>query len=250
MTHPSTLHDHKKTIVLFGAGSGLGASLAHRFGREGYRVALVARRGEALQQRVVELAEHGIEAKFFVADLGDVANMPTLVAAIEAQLGAIDVAVYAPVPADLSFVPAVSLDAPTLRSLMDLYTYAPIEMARSVVQGQLAKGDGAIVIVGGLSAILAIPGMSGVGPAMAATRNYAHTLNAEVAGQGVYVGTVNIGAFIRGSGSYNAATAGGNTLAGQFPIIEPDLIAQEIWTMVHQRDRVEAVLPPLPRAPQ
>ena len=29
----------EKTIAIFGAGSGLGASLANQFGREGYRVA-------------------------------------------------------------------------------------------------------------------------------------------------------------------------------------------------------------------
>lgn len=34
-----------KTIAVFGAGTGLGASVARRFGREGYRVALVPRVG-------------------------------------------------------------------------------------------------------------------------------------------------------------------------------------------------------------
>ncbi|RUW02840.1 SDR family NAD(P)-dependent oxidoreductase, partial [Mesorhizobium sp. M1A.F.Ca.IN.022.05.2.1] len=49
----------KKTIAIFGAGTGLGASRATRFGREGYRVALVARRAAPLQERVAELASAG-----------------------------------------------------------------------------------------------------------------------------------------------------------------------------------------------
>ncbi len=32
-------NDTKKTVAIFGAGTGLGASVATRFGREGYRSA-------------------------------------------------------------------------------------------------------------------------------------------------------------------------------------------------------------------
>jgi short-subunit dehydrogenase len=55
----------KKTLAIFGAGTGLGASLATRFGREGYRVALVARRAGPLEDRVGALKAAGIEAAAF-----------------------------------------------------------------------------------------------------------------------------------------------------------------------------------------
>lgn len=77
--------------------SGLGASLAARFGAEGYRVALVARRAAPLDERVAELAGAGIEAAAFAADLTNLDGIPEVVRSIEAQFGAIDVAVYAPV---------------------------------------------------------------------------------------------------------------------------------------------------------
>lgn len=239
----------KKTIALFGAGSGLGASLAIRFGREGYRVALVARRAEPLQERVAELAAVGIEAAAFPADLTDLAGIPVLVHTIEAHFGAIDVAVYAPVPSQLGFVPAVDLDGKTLQSMTGIFTYAPIEVAHAVLQDQLARGDGAIVIVGGLTALVTIPGLSGVGPAMAATRNYVFTLNAEVTPQGVYAGTVNIGAVIDRSAGLRAMTADGTIeLDPRYPVLDPDDIAQEIWALVTKRDRVEVILPPQPAA--
>ncbi|WP_322084447.1 SDR family NAD(P)-dependent oxidoreductase [Burkholderia sp. BCC1972] len=233
----------KKTIALFGAGTGLGTSLAARFGREGYQVALVARRAEQLAQRVAELAKAGIQAAAFPADLTDIADIPALVHSIEARFGAIDVAVYAPVPSGLGAVPAVNLDAATLRSLTEIFTYAPIEVVHAVVQGQLTRGDGAVVIVGGLAAVVPIPGMSGVGPAMAATRNYVHTLNAEVAARGVYAGTMNIGAMIERSTGLRAVQAAGHELAPNLPRIDPDVIAEEIWSLVTKRDRVESILP-------
>ncbi|MBK1822295.1 SDR family NAD(P)-dependent oxidoreductase [Burkholderia orbicola] len=233
----------QKTIALFGAGTGLGTSLATRFGREGYRVALIARRAAPLDERIRELAKAGIEAAAFPADLTDIAGIPALVRSVEARFGAIDVAVYAPVPSGLGMVPAVDLDASTLQALTGIFTYAPIEVAHAVVQGQLARGDGAVVVVGGLTALVTIPGLSGVGPAMAATRNYVHTLNAEVGARGVYAGTVNIGAMIERSAGLRAATAGGNELPPNLPFIDPDVIAEEIWSLVTKRDRVEMNLP-------
>lgn len=110
----------------------------------------------------------------------------------------------------------------------------------------LTRGDGAILIVGGLSAVVTIPGLSGVGPVMAAARNYVLTLNAEVVQKGVYVGTMAIGAFIDRSAGMRAAMAGGKELDPRLPVINPDEIADEIWSLVTKRDRVEAILPQMP----
>src|SRR3546814_655993 len=91
-----------------------------------------------------------------------------------------------------------------------------------------------------------LPGMSGVGPAMAAARNYIFTLNAEVAQKGVYAGTMSIGAFLDRSAGMRAATAGGHELDPRAPVIDPDVVAEEIWSLVTKRDRVEAILPQMP----
>jgi short-subunit dehydrogenase len=238
----------KKTIAIFGAGTGLGASLAARFGRESYRIALVARRAAPLEERVAELAREGIEAFAFPADLTQLDAIPALVRSIEDRLGSIDAAVYAPVPSDVSFVPAAVLDAPTLQSMANIFMFSPIEVSHAVLPGMLARGDGAIVIVGGLTAVVTMPGMSGVGPLMAAARNYVFTLNAEVLPKGVYAGTVSIGAVIERSAGLRAMTASGATLDPSFPVLDPDQIAGEIWALVTKRERVEAILPPLPTA--
>lgn len=239
--------DHK-TLAIFGAGSGLGASLALRFGREGYRVALVARGAEALEERVAELARHGVEAAAFPADLTDLDAIPALIGAIEARFGSIDVAVYSPVSAGIDFMPAADLNAATLGRMASLLTFAPVEVSNALLPGMLTRGDGAVVVVGGLSAIVPMPGMGGgVGPAMAAARNYIHTLNGEVKDRGIYAGTVHIGAMIDRSTGLRLATSGGAELDPRLPVIDPDDIGDAIWSLVTRRDRVEAILPPLPQ---
>jgi short-subunit dehydrogenase len=238
----------KKTIAIFGAGTGLGASLAKRFGREGYRVALVARTAESLEKRAAELAAEGIEAAAFPADLTDLAGIPALVHSIEARFGTIDVAIYSPLPSNAGFVSAVDLDSAKLQSMTPIFTYAPVEVSHALLPGMLARGDGAIVLVTGLTAVVTVPGVSGVGPAMTAARNYILTLNAEVAGKGVFAGSVSIGAMIERSAGMRVATAGGATLDPRLPVIDPDAIAEEIWNLVIKRDRVEVILPKPPQS--
>jgi NAD(P)-dependent dehydrogenase (short-subunit alcohol dehydrogenase family) len=51
-----------KTIAVFGVGPGMGRSVARRFGREGFQVALVARNQTRLDAFTAELAAEGITA--------------------------------------------------------------------------------------------------------------------------------------------------------------------------------------------
>jgi short-subunit dehydrogenase len=71
-----------KVLAVLGAGTGLGVSVAQRFGREGFRVALVARRKDRLDALVEKLAGEGVEAAAFAADLSEPAEVPALIAAI------------------------------------------------------------------------------------------------------------------------------------------------------------------------
>lgn len=58
-----------KTIAIVGAGAGLGMSIAKKFGQNGFRVALIARNGDKLNQLISELEQLGIEAAPFQADI-------------------------------------------------------------------------------------------------------------------------------------------------------------------------------------
>ncbi|ODT72367.1 MAG: hypothetical protein ABS75_04475 [Pelagibacterium sp. SCN 63-23] len=60
-------------------------------------------------------------------------------------------------------------------------TLAPIELVRAVLPGMLERQNGAIIVADGATAAHPIAGMSGPGPAAAATRNFILALNQEVA---------------------------------------------------------------------
>ncbi|MGI5460825.1 SDR family NAD(P)-dependent oxidoreductase [Streptomyces sp. CA-249302] len=229
-----------KVIAVFGAGTGLGLAVARRFGREGFRVALVARRKERLDTLVAELAAEGIETAGFPADLQQPAEIPALVAAIRERFGRIDAIEYGPVGGDQGFTPAAQLDAATLEGLIPLFLLTPVEVARAVLPEWTERGDGAFLMTTGASAVTPMAHLSGIGPVMAAARNYVYSLNAELADGGIYAGTLSVGAMIaRSEVSEKAAERG---LDG-FPVVDPDQLADLYWEMYTERDGVERLYP-------
>ncbi|GAA2606191.1 SDR family NAD(P)-dependent oxidoreductase [Paractinoplanes durhamensis] len=234
-----------RTVVVFGAGAGLGQAVARRFGREGYRVALVARDEPRLAALTAELAAEGIEAAAFPADLTRTAEIPALVGRIRERFERIDVIEYAPITTDL-FIRASDLDVPTAQHYVSLYLLTPVAIVREVLPEMLARGDGGILIGQGISAVRPMPNLSGLGPAMAAARNYVLSLHGEIAAQGVYAGVLHIAAMIRGSAGHRLATSGELSVGVDFskvPTVEPADLAETMWTMLTKRDRGEDVAP-------
>ncbi|MEU7866493.1 SDR family NAD(P)-dependent oxidoreductase [Dactylosporangium sp. NPDC049140] len=234
-----------RTIAVFGAGTGLGTAVAHRFGRAGYRVALVARTASRLDTLAGELAAQGIESAAFPADLSDPAAVPDLLARIEDRLGPVDVLEYAPITTDL-FASTAALDAAGMQHHLNLHLLTPIELVRAALPGLRARGDGGILLVQGISALNPMPRLGGLGPAMAAARNWVLALNAELAGAGVYAGVVHVGAMVTGSAGHRAMTSGalGDGIdVSKIPQVDPADIATALWDLLATRDRSELLLP-------
>ncbi|WP_416969483.1 SDR family NAD(P)-dependent oxidoreductase [Streptomyces sp. 4F14] len=236
-----------EVIAVFGAGTGLGVAVARRFGREGFRVALVARRKDRLDALVEQLAAEGIDAAAFPADLTDTAGVPALVASIRAHFGRIDVVEYGPIGGDQLFAPARDLDAATLELRSRLFLLTPVEIVHTVLPELVERGDGAILLSHGATAVHPAPGMSGLGPVMAAARNYLYSLNAELTGTGVYAGTLTVAAVITDSELAEAGrelSAEASADLAHLPVVAPADLAETYWDMYTRRDRVEEIQPP------
>ncbi|MBV2355693.1 SDR family NAD(P)-dependent oxidoreductase [Streptomyces sp. J2-1] len=235
-----------QVIAVFGAGSGLGAAVARRFGREGFRVALVARRRDRLVTLAKELAEEGVEADVFPADLSQPSEIPALVQAIRDRFGRIDVVEYGPIGGDLRLVPAAELDSARLSDLLPLLLLTPVEVVRAVLPEWVGRGDGAFLLTQGYSAAHPFPQLSGPGPVMAAARNYLFSLNEELAPTGVYAGTLTIASSIARSemGEAERVRAANEPADGPlFPFVDPDELADRYWDMYVRRDQVESFHP-------
>lgn len=234
-----------KVIVIFGAGPGLGASVARRFAAEGFRVALVARRKDRLDELVGELAAEGIDAAGFTADLAAYDEIPAVIDAIRAHFGRIDVIEYGPIPSG-GFIPAAQLEPAALAEGIPLLVLTPLAVVQAVLPEWIERGDGAFLMTTGASAVHPMPYASGVGPLMAAARNWLYSLNGELAASGIYAGTLSISAFVTGSAAAEMAASAADPQAPVLPLVDPAELAVHYWDMYTKRDRVEQVYPDLP----
>lgn len=231
-----------RSIAVFGAGPALGQAVARRFAREGYAVVLVARRRGPLERTAAELARMGTAVHTLTADLSDIDAIPTLVEQVHRLVGDLDVLYYG-AAAD-GFIPAVELTPGRAADLMRLGVYAPLALVHAVLPAMLARGDGAILTAQGASALHGIPHIAG-GLALAGQRNYWQSLHAEVAGRGVYVGGLYIGAAIENSpfhAAREAARAAGDEVP-EIPDVAPSVLADLLWTMHAAKGPAEATYP-------
>ena len=86
----------RRRAIIVGASSGIGAALAHRLAREGYTLALLARRADLLTSLCDEInaAAGETRALAYPHDVTDYESVPDLLQRILADMGGLDLFVY------------------------------------------------------------------------------------------------------------------------------------------------------------
>lgn len=236
---------HSPTLAVFGVGPGFGLSVARRFGREGFRVALVARDTDRLDTFVKALDAEGITAAAFPADLLDRDRLPAVLDAITDRFGPVDVLEYSPGGMGnllARFTATLDTDVAALEFPLDLLTRAPITLIRAVLPGMIERGAGGLLVTQAVSAIRPLGFAANAGAAMAATRSYLHNLHVALAEKGVYVGTMTIGAVIGRSAVAEAVGADPSVARFETETLDPDELADRYWRMYTTRDQFEEVV--------
>ncbi|WP_066897963.1 SDR family NAD(P)-dependent oxidoreductase [Mycolicibacterium houstonense] len=230
------------TLVVLGAGPGLGLSVAHRFGAEGYRVALISRSPQRHSTYLTALADKGIEAAAFVADASDPVQLRSAVDAARARFGRIDVGYYGPAAFETAPTGDIAeLDAAAAKAALDSIVPA-VDFAAHLLPEMRERGSGGLLFAGGLSSVVPMPALGGLALAAAALRNYALTLNAALAPAGIYAGTLTIGGLIE-RGDIHRALAGSEQFAGvAVNTLNPDDLAEQLWQLYTGRAAAESVV--------
>jgi uncharacterized protein len=138
-----------RLALITGASSGIGEAYAERLARDGWNLVVVARRQEQLDDLARRLAsDHSVHVRVIATDLADDAQLGALAAdAAEMEL---DLLVNNAALAH--YMPFAELPPETAQALVRLNVLAPVVLARSVIQGMVARRRGAIVSVASLLA--------------------------------------------------------------------------------------------------
>lgn len=214
------------TLVIVGAGPGMGLAIARTFGQQGFQVALIARTPSKLDALVTELAQEGIDAAGFSADVADPATLIAAFDAIKAHFGNVDVLEFSPANPALPMVGPTDVRIENLQPQIDFYLYGAIAAVAQVLPDMQARGNGTILFTTGGSSVYPTPMMGNIGIAGAGLRNWAHTLHIALADQGIQVGHIAINAWL-----------------GHQPGATPENIAPLYWELHTHHDQIERIFP-------
>jgi NADP-dependent 3-hydroxy acid dehydrogenase YdfG len=228
-------------ILVVGAGPGLGMSVAHRFGREGYAVALVSRTADRHAGYLQALGAAGVDAAAFTADAADPAQLRVAVDAARKRFGRIDVGYYGPAAMMSLAGDITTLTATDAASALHEVVPA-VDFASLLLPELTERGDGALLFAGGLSSVVPMPPLGGLALTSAALRNYAVTLHEALKPKGIYAGTITIGGLIDRGDIYQAMQANPDLVGIDAATLNPDELAEIVWRLYSERTEAEAVV--------
>jgi NADP-dependent 3-hydroxy acid dehydrogenase YdfG len=175
------------TLAIVGAGPGLGAAVARRFGREGFAIALVSRDQTKLDAMAAELTDGGVTARGYSADVRDAASLEAALTSAADDLGPITVLQYSPLPSRSYLEPVLDLTPELALEALRFSALGLITAARAVLPAMRAAGDGTIILINGGTSVKARAGFSGTSVAFPAESAYGEMLHEALAAEGVRV---------------------------------------------------------------
>lgn len=210
------------SIAIIGAGRGLGAAVARRFGAEGFSVALISRSQGKLDALAEDLGKEGIQARGFAADARSPESIAAALEAATETLGPIEVLQYSPLPQKDFMRPVLETTPADLKGPVEFSIYGPVAAVHQVLPGMrfLGENRGSILFVNGGSAVKPGRSVTGTSVAFAGQAAYAQLLHEVLGEEGIHVSQLIIG---------------GRIIEGD-PEKDPDVLAGVLWDLHTRRD--------------
>ncbi|MDO5009017.1 MAG: SDR family NAD(P)-dependent oxidoreductase [Lactobacillus johnsonii] len=210
-----------KTILVIGAGSGLGNAVARQFGRHGFKVALMARNPQSLEKYKAEFNGKGIETVIQTVDVTKLDEVKSAYQSIRDKIGTPDVLFYnvgITIPDETTSIDAQSLIKRYQADVVGAYAFIQLVMSDQ----KFVQNQGTILLTGGGLALNPSSKFLPLSMDKAALRAMAIALHSEYQSKGVDVGIVNICGAIGKSKKYM-----------------PKNIAQKYWQLYQDKNKVE-----------
>lgn len=212
----------KKTMILVGAGKGMGNHIAKVFALHGFRVILIARRQEQLRRYTKDFETLGLEVFWQTADVTDADSLKKAFERIQKQFGVADVLVYNVAVREAGFPSSLSADELMKRYQVDVV--GAVDCARQLIPYWKQRGEGTLLFTGGGFALYPMAEYTSVSLDKAALRTLAYAFHSELRTSGIFAGIVTIM---------------GNVVPGTH--YAPEQIAEKYWQLYVERKDCEII---------
>ena len=160
--------NHKK-IWITGASSGIGKAVAEKFAKEGWQVAVSARRKEILDEMA---KDNNIFS--YPLDVVDEQNCKITFQKIISEFTEIDLCIFCSGTYDPK--KEKEIDIKQSRFVMDVNYFGVLNCIKTVEKHFKDKKNGHISIVSSIAGYIGLPNSSGYGPSKAALNNFAESI--------------------------------------------------------------------------
>ena len=180
----------QRVCLVIGAGAGIGSHVGSRFAREGYHTVLCRRTDEqGLKRAVAAIVADGGAASGFLLNAVAPDTIEERIAAVEADIGPIEVAVYN-LGAQIGDRALGETGYKAFELGWRLATFGLFRTASSVCPLMVERGRGTILVTSATAAMRGNKGQHSHASAMAGRRMLCQSLNAEFGPKGIHVAHV------------------------------------------------------------
>jgi len=176
-------------VYITGASSGIGQALAARFARDGWRLALVARRQDELTRWVAEQGLEADRAAIYGADVRDVGAITAVGQACVAAQGLPQV-VIANAGISVGIDSACLEDLEDMRATLETNVLGVAATFQPFIGAMRARRGGTLVGVASVAGIRGLPGHAAYSASKAALISYCESLRGECRTYGMKVVTL------------------------------------------------------------
>ena len=217
-----------QTALIFGAGSGISASFARLLARNGYKLALAARKTDKLQALAAETG-----ALVFEADSTKLDQVSAVFTELDRKFASLDVVLYNASARVRG--PTAEIDPAAVANALNVTAYGGFLVAqqatqRMLKQGPDKKGQGTILFTGASASVKGYPLSATFAMGKFALRGLAQSMARELGPQGIHVAHFVIDGGVRNvaSGRVEKPDAVPDSL------LDPDAIAETYLHVVRQ----------------
>jgi dehydrogenase/reductase SDR family protein 7B len=226
-----------QVVWITGASSGIGASLARAFHREGAVLILSARRTERLEALEAELGRPE-DLLVLPLDVSDPSAIEAAAVRALAWRGSLDVLINNAGISQRARIEETSMA--TFRQVMEVNFFGLVHLTGCVLPGMLERGRGHIVNISSVAGYVSTPLRSAYAASKHAVRAYSDSLRAEVSARGLHV-TVICPGYVRTDISRSALLGDGTPKGEHDRVIlaglDPDVAAQRMLSGIHRQRR-------------
>jgi NADP-dependent 3-hydroxy acid dehydrogenase YdfG len=223
--------------VVTGASSGIGAATARLLAREGWRVVLVARRAERLEELAASIAEGGGEARTEALDAADGPAVMAMAERLRTEWGAPSVVINSAGAGTWRFIEETSVEE--IAEMVGAPYLAAANTCRAFMEDMLAAQRGLFIHVGSPASVVPWPGATAYIGSRWALSGLHEALCQDLRGTGVRSSIVYFGEV---SSEYFEANPGTHEhipkIASPIPVSTPERCAEILLGVVRRPRRV------------